>query len=370
MDKLTKAREIIDRVDREMAALFCERMKAAALVAEHKKEKGMPIFDAAREKAVIEKNASRVEEPALREFYTLFLQHTMDVSKLYQRKLLSGMRIAYAGTEGAFAHVAAMRIFPDGEKVPFVDFAAAYSSVESGDCDAAVIPIENSYAGEVAEAVDLIYFGSLRINGVYELPVVHDLLALPGAAMADIKTVISHPQALSQCAHYINEAGFAVKEFSNTALAAKHVAEAGDKSLAAIAGGETGELYGLCSLAKGINASRSNTTRFAVLSRAENDPLQGGRGDHFILLLTVKHAAGSLVRAIDILGKYGYNITTLRSRPVKELLWQYYFYIEAEGDLDTETGRAMLRELRTECEELKIAGTYRAHRILKGGSKA
>lgn len=370
MDKLTKAREIIDRVDREMAALFEERMAAAALVAEHKKEKGMPIFDAAREKAVIEKNAAHVNDPALREFYTLFLQHTMDVSKLYQRKLLSGMRIAYAGTEGAFAHVAASRIFPDGEKVPFADFAAAYKAAQSGECDAAVIPIENSFAGEVAEAVDLIYFGSLRINGVYELPVEHDLLAVPGATMADIKTVISHPQALSQCAGYLKKAGFAAKAFSNTALAAKHVAELGDKSVAAIANGETGALYGLCTLQKGINESRANTTRFAVLSRAENDPLQGGRGDHFILLLTVKHSAGSLARAIDILGKYGYNITTLRSRPMKELLWQYYFYIEAEGDLETEKGRAMLRELGEECEELKLAGTYHGHCILKGGSNA
>lgn len=367
MDKLKQARGIIDRVDREMAALFEERMEAAALVAAYKKEQGMPVFDGARERAVLEKNAAYIRSDAVREHYMLFLQHTMDVSKRYQRQLLSGMRIAYAGTEGAFAHVAASRIFPDGEKVPFADFASAYNAVVSGEADAAVIPIENSSAGEVAEAVDLICFGSLRINGVYALPVVHDLLGLPGAKLSDIKTVWSHPQALSQCAAFLRQAGVETMEYSNTALAAKHVKEMGDKSAAAIASRETGALYGLSSLAGGINESSSNTTRFAVLSRAENGSLAGEKNDHFILFLTVKHAAGSLVRAIDILGKYGYNITALRSRPAKELLWQYYFYIEAEGELASAQGRAMLEELQRECETLKVGGTFRGNALLKGG---
>lgn len=370
MDKLKKARETIDRVDREMAALFEERMAAAALVAAHKKENGLPILDAEREKAVLEKNAAYIADSTLKEYYALFLQHTMDVSKLYQRRLLAGMRIAYAGTEGAFAHIAAGRIFPDGESVPYADFESAYNAVVSGEADAAVIPIENSSAGEVAQAVDLICFGSLRISGVYALPVVHDLLALPGAVLSDIRTVVSHPQALAQCAAFIGQSGFAVKEYSNTALAARHIKEAGDPTAAAIASAETGALYGLTSLAKGINESRSNTTRFAVLSRAENSAFAAEKHDHFILFLTVKHAAGSLVRAIDILGKYGYNITALRSRPAKALLWQYYFYIEAEGELATAQGRAMLQELRAECETLKVGGTFRGNALLKGGSGA
>ncbi len=357
-NKLEEARHIIDEVDSQMAELFIKRMKAAEMVYEHKKEFGLPIFDKKREDAIIEKNSALVEDEVLREYYIDFLKNLMSVSRTYQHRMQSGLKVAYSGVEGAFAHIAAGKIFPQGNRVSYSDFKAAYQSVVNGESDVAVLPIENSYAGEVGQTMDLIFSGTLYINGIYELEIHQNLLGIPGATVDDIKKVASHPQALGQCHDYIEMRGFEAEETSNTALAAKTVANANDKSFGAIASIETAELYGLKVIEHNINKSGENTTRFVVLSKVRaNTPALSST----ILMLTVKHEAGSLAKAISIIGKHGYNMTALRSRPMKKHSWQYYFYIEIDGTVDTENGQNMLEELGEVCDKLKVAGTFNPH---------
>lgn len=360
MTKLDKARSIINRVDKEMASLFCERMEAAKLVAEYKAEHGLPIFDAQREKEVIKNNSTLVADDIFREYYVPFLQNVMDISKSYQHRLLSGMKVAYSGVEGAFAHIAACRIFPDGKAVSYPDFISAYEAVAKGECDAAVLPVENSYAGEVGQVTDLVFQGSLYINGIYELAVNQNLLALPGTDITKIKMVVSHPQALAQCASFISEHGFSSIPYENTALAAKYVKDSVDMTLAAIASEETAELYGLSVLVPKINMSNVNTTKFAVLTRSLSGDSRG-KGYCSAILFTVKNEAGSLAGAIDIIGSHRFNMRTLRSRPLKGLLWEYYFYAELEGDVRSEEGSAMLSELSKLCDNVKVAGVYLPH---------
>ena len=357
-NSLDNARKKINEIDAKMAELFVERMHAAEAVADYKRRHGLKIFDAAREAEVIKRNSAMVEDEILRSFYITFLQNNMAVSRAYQDRLLEGMKIAYCGTEGAFAHIAARKLFPTARKIPYGDFAAAYAAVEGGVCDVAVLPIENSYNGEVGQVTDLMFSGNLYVNGITELAVSHDLLAVPGANIGDIKEVVSHPQALGQCADYIKAHGLETKEYNNTALAAKYVSEKGDKKIAAIASAEAAEIFGLVPIEHNINASRTNTTRFAVLSRARNARKFDEMGLHAILLFTVRHEAGALAKAIDIIGKYDFNMRTLRSRPMKELLWQYYFYVEIEGNIDSFEGRKMLTELSQYCDKLKALGTY------------
>ena len=357
-NKLEEARRIINEVDVQMAGLFEKRMRAAEDVYASKKEMGLPILDPKREEEVLARNAALIEDPNLRTYYVDYQKHLMEVSKAYQYRLQSGLKVAYSGVEGAFAHVAAGRIFPEGNRIPYGDFKAAYDAAVRGESDVAVLPIENSYAGEVGQTMDLIFSGSLFINGIYELEIHQNLLGLPEATVEDIRKVTSHPQALSQCHDHIQMRGFATEEVSNTALAAKAVAESGDKTLGAIASVETAEIYGLKVLEANINKSGENTTRFAVLSkvRAASPALSST-----VLMLTVKHEAGSLAGAIGIIGKYGYNMTALRSRPMKKHSWQYYFYVEIDGDTDTENGRRMLEELSGVCDRLKVAGTFAPH---------
>lgn len=354
MDKLENARKIINETDSEIARLFCKRMEAVKMVAEHKSEHGLPVLDSGREAAVIEKNLTFIDNPEFRSYYTSFIKSTMDISKRYQHKLLEGMKVAYSGVEGAFAHIASKKIFPDGEYVSFGDFAKAYKAVENGECDCCVLPLENSYAGEVGQVTDLIFGGSLYVNGIYDLQISHNLLGIKGAKLSDIKTVISHPQALSQCEGYISFRGFEQIKDKNTALAAKTVSESGRKDLAAIASDETAKLYGLEILDYGINESSGNTTRFAVLSNAENKVTDG----KFIMMFTVSHQAGALAKALNIIGDHGFNMHSLHSRPFKLESWQYYFYVEAEGDPYSEKGRQMLNELGEHCKKIKLAGSY------------
>lgn len=356
--KLEIARNIINEVDQKMADLFVQRMKAAELVYEHKKEFGLPILDPKREAAVIEKNAALIDDPVLKGYYIDYLKHLMSLSRAYQYRMQNGLNVAYSGVEGAFAHIAAGRIFPGSQRISHKDFKTAYDSVVSGECDVAVLPIENSYAGEVAQTIDLLFSGDLVINGIYELKIHQNLLGIPGATIDDIKKVTSHPQALAQCRDYITMRGFDSDESTNTAVAAKIVKEANDKSFGAIASVETAEIYGLKVLEANINKSVENSTRFAVLSKAEaTSPALTSS----VLMFTVKHEAGSLANAISIIGKYGYNMTALRSRPLKKHSWQYYFYVEIDDRLDTSYGKAMLQELGEMCDSLKVAGTFAPH---------
>ena len=358
MDRLEKAREVINRVDAEMARLFEERLSAAREVAAYKKEHGLPVLDTVREAAVLERGTAHIQDPSLKEYYVTFQKGLMAVCRSYQSLLLEGMRIAYSGVEGAFAHIAADTVFPDGEKVAFGDFKDTYEAVVNGDCDAAVLPLENSYAGEVGQVTDLLFSGPLYINGTVALPITHDLLAVDGACADTIQTVISHPQALAQCDKFIKEHGFAQQSCENTALAAKYVAEQNDPRIAAIASGESAKRYGLKILAQGINESHANTTRFAILSRAENRNIAKQHGAHFVLMFTVRNEAGALARALNIIGAHGFNMRTLRSRPMKELLWQYYFYVEAEGNIHSHEGKGMLEALSMCCDRLKVIGSY------------
>lgn len=364
MDKLEQARNTIDRIDREMARLFAQRMQAVEQVALYKQEHGLPVLDRDREQALITKNTALIAEPALQSYYVRFLQNLMAISRSYQSRLAKGMKIAYSGVEGAFAHIAASRIFPTARHLSFGDFTEAYQAVCDGECDAAVLPIENSYAGEVGQVMDLTFSGPLYISGIYELPVVHNLLGLPGTDLNTVERVVSHPQGLSQCAPYIKEHGLTTISYANTAMAAQYVAETGDPAMAAIASEETARLYGLQVLEKHINSSRSNTTRFAVFTRTPNQQTTGA-GSHFILTYTVRHEAGALAKTIHTIGAHGFNMCSMRSRPMKELLWQYYFYVEAEGDLNTPEGQAMLKELEPLCDRLKVVGSFENHGELK-----
>lgn len=360
MNRLEEKRIEIDAIDAEMAKLFERRMEACREVAEYKRAHALPVLDPEREAAVVAKGVGRIENVGLREYYACFMKDVMKTSRAYQSRLLDGMRVVYSGAEGAFGYIAAKRAFPEATLEAGSDFADAYRSVEAGEYDCAVLPIENSYAGDVGAVMDLMFSGSLYVNRVIELEVEHNLLARPGASLDKIRTVVSHPQALEQCADFIRAHGWRTVAYSNTALAAQFVAGQTDDTVAAIASDETAGLLGLNILARGINSARSNTTRFAVFSRALSLPSPESRAgnEHFILLFTTKNEAGALAQTLNIIGAHNYNMRNLRSRPMKELIWNYYFFIEAEGNISTQNGQDMLRELSAVCARLKLVGTY------------
>ena len=359
MGDLKEIRKQINEIDKQMAKLFEERMKASSEVAQYKKEHALPIFDSSRENEVINKNLEFIEANDIKQYYVNFLQNTMDISKNYQSSLLNGMKVAYSGVKGAFAYIAAKKMFPNATYISYLSFNDAYKACENGECDVCVLPLENSYAGDVGLVMDLMFSGSLYINQVYELEVTHNLIAKKGTTIDKIKTVYSHKQALDQCIDFINEYKFEVIEAPNTALAAKYVSEQDNETIAAIASSDTAELYDLSVLKSNINVSNINTTRFGAFCRALHKTNTSSQlNENCILLFTVKNEAGALAKTLNIIGSHGFNMRSLRSRPMKELIWNYYFYVEIEGNINSSEGKDMIKALSIFCDKLKVVGTY------------
>lgn len=350
---LARAREIIDQVDREMAALFERRMSAVEQVIAYKQAHGLPILDSSREQSVLDRNTARIENPVYREYYRDFLRDLMGLSKQYQQVLAGADTVAYPGVEGSYSHIAMRRLFPRANGRAYTTFGDVVQAVDRGEVACGVIPFENSYTGEVGMTMDLLYQYDVHVTRMYDLPVSHNLLGVKGASLAGIRQIYSHEQALSQCRRYLSALDAEQIPFVNTALAAKYVSEAGDPSKAAIASRETAGLYGLEILVEEINTSAENTTRFAVIARQAP-----ASGERFSLLFTVSHSAGQLAGAMQIIARYGFNMESIRSRSVKNVPWQYYFYVEIVGDASSPQAQAMLEELRQTCEQLKLLGVY------------
>ena len=195
-NNLEDIRKEINAIDAQMAELFERRMEQARRVAGFKRAHGIGISDPAREEALIRRNAEQVSDRDIREYYINFEKEVIRLSRDWQCRLMSGMKVAYSGVPGAFAYIAASRLFPGAELVSFPDFAQAYASCEEGRTDAVVLPFENSFSGEVSTVTDLMFSGSLSVNRVIEVEVEQNLLGLPGTAKSQIRKVYSHPQAL------------------------------------------------------------------------------------------------------------------------------------------------------------------------------
>ena len=354
MDALDKARREIDAVDAELAALFERRMAAVLAVAQYKQAHGLPIFDAAREKVVLDKAEARIQDPALRPYYRDHVQNMMDVAKHYEAEVLGQNRAAYQGVEGAFAHIALKALFPHAEAVSFPTWDEVFDAVERGDAAHGVVPFENSHAGDVSAVLDLCYnHPDLWVVDVYDLPISQNLLVLPGTQLGELTHVYSHQQAIAQSETFLRQFGLPATAMANTAMAAKFVAESGDSSKAAIASVETAALYGLEVLVPSINTDGDNTTRFIVLSREK--PTGGNR---FSLLFTVDNKPGKLGEVIQIIGASGFNMESIKSRPMPHVPFEYYFYVELVGDPTADETAALLRELDRTCRTVRLLGVY------------
>lgn len=353
MNELEQARITIDAIDSQMAALFEQRMNAVCAVADYKAARGLPIYDAAREKLVLQKNTAHITDPALRPYYADLLQHQMDLAKAYEAYRMGRDRVAYQGVEGAFAHIAATRLFPHGKLVNYPTWEAVFEAVEAGEAAYGVLPFENSHAGDVSAVLDLCYAHALSVVRVYDLPVVQNLLALPGAQLADIKEVYSHPQGISQSEKFLRSFGLAAKAMDNTAMAAQYVAQTGDRTKAAIASAETAALYGLQVLVPGVNTDGDNTTRFIVV--AKELPTEGNR---FSLLFTVDNKPGKLAGVIERIGASGFNMECIKSRPMPRVPFEYYFYVELVGSPSADATASLLAELERICRTVRVLGVY------------
>lgn len=276
--------------------------------------------------------------------------------------------VAYQGEPGAFGEEAVLGWFGAGATpLPVPTFSAVCAAVEAGAADAGVLPLENSLAGTVGDALDALAAGSLRVVGEVLLPIRHQLLALPGVELAAIERVSSHWQALAQCERYLATRGWQVVPAADTAGAARELAASGDRRSAAIASRAAAARYGLQILAPDIQDADHNMTRFAVLAGvAAPLPRPAGalapRGGHRETLLTFEtgHRPGDLHRALGSLAEAGINLSRIESRPSGEGPWRYRFLVQVAGDAGEEPLRSALDGLREHTRSLRVLGSFDA----------
>lgn len=269
--------------------------------------------------------------------------------------------IAFQGELGAYSNLACRQVFPAMQVLPCAAFEDAFAAVTEDRARLAMIPIENSVAGRVADIHSLMPASHFSIQREHFLPVHHHLLAVPGATLADIKTVRSHVHALGQCRSFLRKHGISPVVAADTAGSAAEVARRGDPSVAAIASELAGEIYGLTSLAAGIEDATHNTTRFLVLGKEEVRPPANGAQYITTFIFRVRNVPAALYKGLGGFATNGVNMTKLESYQVGGTFTATQFYADVEGHAD-EPGLALaLDELRFFCRELRILGIYPAH---------
>jgi prephenate dehydratase len=269
--------------------------------------------------------------------------------------------IVYQGEPGANSDTAARDAYPDYKPVPCATFEDAFAAVSAGDADLAMIPVENSVAGRVADIHHLMPTSGLNIIAEYFLPISHQLLGVKGAKLSDLKTVQSHIMALGQCRNMIKKLKLTPVIGADTAGSARQIAEAGDKSHAAIASKLAGEIYGLDLLAEDIEDEKHNTTRFIVLSKEPAWAPQGKGLTVTTFVFRVRNVPAALYKALGGFATNGVNMTKLESYQLDGSFFATQFYADVEGHPDDRPVKLALEELAFYSAEMKILGVYPAH---------
>jgi len=269
--------------------------------------------------------------------------------------------IVFQGEPGANSDIAARAAYADHGPVPCPTFEDAFAAVSAGEADLAMIPIENSVAGRVADIHHLMPTSGLHIVAEYFLPISHQLLGVKGAKLADLKTVQSHVMALGQCRNIIKKLKLKPVIGADTAGSARQIAEAGDKSRAAIASSLAGEIYGLENLGKDIEDEAHNTTRFIVLAREPNWAPQNNGLTVTTFVFRVRNLPAALYKALGGFATNNVNMTKLESYQLEGNFFATQFYADVEGHPEDKSLKLALEELTFYSKEMKILGVYPAH---------
>jgi prephenate dehydratase len=274
--------------------------------------------------------------------------------------------VAYQGEPGAFGEEAVIAYFGEGAApAPMPTFSAVCAAVESGAVDAGVLPLENSLAGTVGDALDALANGSLRVVGELLLPIRHHLLVIPGVALEGVERVSSHWQALAQCERFLDGRGWQVIPAADTAGAARQLAERADPRASAIASSRAAHRYGLEIAVADIQDSEHNVTRFAVLAPSAEASFPEGAttpsgSRETLITFETGHRPGDLVRVLTVLADAGINLSRIESRPSGEGPWRYRFLVQVGGDESRDPLHGALKDMRAHTRSMRVLGSFNA----------
>ena len=376
MIDLLELRKEIDKIDKEIVRLFEKRMEICKKVAEYKIANGKKVLDRERELEKLKVLGAFASNEFNRHGVQELFQQIMSMSRKLQYQLLEAQgvsgslpftqvkeidkvhcRVVYQGVEGAYQHEAALQYFGEDVNIFHMEsWRGCMEAIKEGMADYAVLPIENSSAGEVNDIYDLLEEYENYIVGEQILKIDHALLGIPGAKLSDIQTVYSHPQALMQCAVYLEQQeGWKQETLANTAMAAKKVAEDQDITQAAIASEEAAKHHGLVVLKKPINHNRFNSTRFIIVT---NRKMYEKDAKKVSICFELPHTSGSLYNILSHIIYNDLNMCKIESRPIPEHNWEYHFFVDFEGNLNDSAVKTAIRGIMEEAVNFKILGNY------------
>jgi prephenate dehydratase len=271
-------------------------------------------------------------------------------------------RVAFQGEAGAYSEAAASEHFSFPiETIPQSSFEAVFQSVVEGDCEAGLIPIENSLAGSIHHNYDLLLRHDLHVIGEHFLPIHHCLISHPGVGLGEIRKIISHPQALAQCYAYLRSLPGVISEpVYDTAGSVKILRQGEDRTLAAIASRRAAELYGMHILAENIEDHETNITRFLIIAPA---PAAPGKDAKTSIVFSLDNQPGALFKALSVFALRNIDLTKIESRPLVGKPWEYLFYIDFAGSTEDIVTTRALSHLGEYAVMLRVLGSYPRHRL-------
>ena len=374
---IQELRQQINDIDAQLVKNFDDRMRVALDIAKYKKENGLPVFDPARERDVLNKQTAAVGEEM--SMYVKLLYNTLfDLSRSYQQCYMSQSTeltnhiakaiektpklfpkqavVACQGVEGAYSQQACDKLFALPSIMYFKRFEGVFQAVESGLCKYGVLPIENSSYGSVTEVYDLMRKHRFSIVRGVRLKIDHRLLAKPGTKMEEIKEIVSHEQAIGQCGEFLKSLkNVKITVCENTAMAAQMVSQSPRSDIAAISAPACAALYGLSILKTDISNSDSNFTRFICIAKElEIYP----DANKMSLMLNVQHKPGALYSMIAKFSALGLNLTKLESRPIAGTDFEFMFYFDLDASVYDEAALQLLSQLDKGPETFTYLGSY------------
>ncbi len=366
--RLEEIRKNIDEIDAQLIELIKRRLACSKQVAEFKHDNNMQVFDAAREKAILAALGEKAGDD--RQAVELIWQTLMEQSRARQYPFIdsrsvsdfapaeapgSVRRIACQGIAGAYSGIVGKRLYSNAEILFLPKWSDVCRAVKEGEVEYGILPVENSCAGSVHEVYDLLMDGDLCIANSADAHIHHDLIGIEGTRLDEIKEVVSHPQALKQCAALISELGLNVTEMSNTAVAVKYVADRNDRSVAAIGSAEAADDYSLEVLKSDIATSRNNTTRFVSVCR---EPKRSAGADKISIVFSTENVPGSLYRVLAPFASTDMSLTKIESRPIAGSDFDYLFYADLKGDVTDPVVAGVLATLKMQLPCFKLLGNY------------
>lgn len=370
---LAESRAKIDEIDKEIVRLFQDRMQVAADVAAYKRSTGKKVFDPKREDEKIEALCALAEDSFNKKGIEDLFRQIMSISRKYQYQILgptvnevpfrevdsldvdADTRIVCFGEHGAFTEQAMEEVF--GKEITAFNkesFREVMEAVANGDAKYGVLPIENTSTGGISDIYDLLVEYDVTVVAEHVVKVEQNLMGLPGTSLNDIELVYSHPQGLMQCAKFLEEhSDMEPKSVASTSGAARKVAEEGDRTHAAIGSKRAAKAFGLEVIAPSINYESQNFTRFIIIT---NQKIFLSDANKLSLCFDIKHQAGALYTVLSGFYYNNLNLTKIESRPIENKTWEYHFFVDVEGNINSPGVGNVLANMREVASKLSILG--------------